>query len=91
MREQFEVSGVSVYDSNSVKIALCSTGADAEMIADALNGHEQLIEAASRVRKMCQYIIELSDKATLNNARQQADQAIKELDAALALAAGEAK
>lgn len=63
--------------------------ANAAFIVKAVNNHEKLVAALREVRQMNQYIVELSDKARVENARQQATQAIKAIDAALADAQGE--
>lgn len=58
--------------------------ARAERAVVGLSGHAGLVAALELVRKMNRYIVELSDKASIDNARHQAAQAIVVVNEALA-------
>jgi len=56
---------------------------DARYVWVAVNSHAQLVAALETARKMNQYIVGLSDGATVDNARQQARQALIVINEAL--------
>lgn len=62
--------------------------ANLRLIARAVNSHATLVAALEVARQMSQYIVELSDKTSINNARQQARQAVIVTDEALAKVRG---